>query len=413
MVVGAVGGLVFVGAKQLREWLQIDDVVDAIAVHGACGLWGVLAVGFFHQDAGLCFGYGGALLLHQAAGAAYLILLSGTLSLFFFGMLRLRGLLRVSPEVEAAGLDSKLGVEAYQIQDNRQECHWIAEVLRRQSITPQDVLDALEDMEQIIFKPFTPQAADNKLRGEMEDIIRLFDFSDPEGGQAARIKHATSGISSTDIEASRSQQFTASRSQQLTASRSQQLTPQATFLAFLSHHKRDGGEVARIFADTLRRTLPDGTEDGDHAEALKKFSAQRWVWFDSNNLDRLDSLTDYVCGSQNLVVLMTRSILKRPWVLAEIITARASRRNIIGVVVEWPDKQADNRSFRVPQDLTAAISQWREYANRLPGGVDSIPSSISIHSRLIRQLSKRRREAAGPERQNGTSEEELPPVVLV
>ena len=31
----------------VSQFTQIDDVVDAVPVHGACGIWGVLALGLF------------------------------------------------------------------------------------------------------------------------------------------------------------------------------------------------------------------------------------------------------------------------------------------------------------------------------------------------------------------------------
>merc|ERR1719373_1552572 len=46
-IIGGVGGLVYQGASMLLKKLKIDDVVDAFPVHGACGIWGVLALGFY------------------------------------------------------------------------------------------------------------------------------------------------------------------------------------------------------------------------------------------------------------------------------------------------------------------------------------------------------------------------------
>jgi len=47
MFIGLVGGLVYQGASMALKRLKVDDVVDAFPVHGACGAWGVLAVGLF------------------------------------------------------------------------------------------------------------------------------------------------------------------------------------------------------------------------------------------------------------------------------------------------------------------------------------------------------------------------------
>ena len=37
------------GASSLMRRLKIDDPLDAFAVHGACGVWGLLAVGIFTE----------------------------------------------------------------------------------------------------------------------------------------------------------------------------------------------------------------------------------------------------------------------------------------------------------------------------------------------------------------------------
>jgi len=45
--VGIVGSLIAIGVNELLNKLEIDDVVGAIPVHLAAGIWGTLAVGFF------------------------------------------------------------------------------------------------------------------------------------------------------------------------------------------------------------------------------------------------------------------------------------------------------------------------------------------------------------------------------
>merc|ERR1712187_141612 len=42
-VIGLLGGFVYQGSSVLLKTLRIDDPIDAFAVHGACGAWGVLA----------------------------------------------------------------------------------------------------------------------------------------------------------------------------------------------------------------------------------------------------------------------------------------------------------------------------------------------------------------------------------
>jgi len=109
IIIGIVGGLLYQGAAMLLPRLQIDDVVDASAVHGVAGLWAVLAAGLFGDpDAGL----GGNGLLHggdqlrtQFMAALIIVLWSGTLSFVIFLPLRLFGMLRMGDTFQDAGAD--------------------------------------------------------------------------------------------------------------------------------------------------------------------------------------------------------------------------------------------------------------------------------------------------------------------
>jgi len=127
LVTGFIGAFVLHGASCLLHKLKIDDPLDAFPVHGACGFWGVLAVGLFtveeysysgkpEYDAGVFTGDGdGELLAAQIVALLIEIGWVGTLSALMFILLKVAGLLRVSAEVEEKGLDdSKHGGQAYQ-----------------------------------------------------------------------------------------------------------------------------------------------------------------------------------------------------------------------------------------------------------------------------------------------------------
>jgi len=59
-LIGLIGGVIYaVSCKLLKLW-NIDDPVEAAAVHGFCGAWGLIAVGLFDNDLGL---------FHLASGA--------------------------------------------------------------------------------------------------------------------------------------------------------------------------------------------------------------------------------------------------------------------------------------------------------------------------------------------------------
>jgi len=116
VIIGIVGGLVYVGASNLLLKLNIDDPLDAFAVHGACGAWGTIAVGLFTAKAysynlnGYCgafsAGCDGRLLGYQLAFVMSVFAWVGVFSTVMFLFLRAIGMFRVSKEVEEEGLDS-------------------------------------------------------------------------------------------------------------------------------------------------------------------------------------------------------------------------------------------------------------------------------------------------------------------
>ena len=105
--------------------LGIDDPLDAFAVHGACGFWGVLAVGLFASPdygynaegaAGLFYGgdLAGVLLGVQLAGLVAQIAWVSVMSLILFFALKAARILRVDAATEEEGMDvSKHGGLAY------------------------------------------------------------------------------------------------------------------------------------------------------------------------------------------------------------------------------------------------------------------------------------------------------------
>merc|ERR1719258_791302 len=47
IIIGAIAGLVYMGAEDVTMRFKIDDPVQAFPVHGACGMWGVIACALF------------------------------------------------------------------------------------------------------------------------------------------------------------------------------------------------------------------------------------------------------------------------------------------------------------------------------------------------------------------------------
>jgi Amt family ammonium transporter len=126
-VIGIVAGTLVVGVVLFVErTAKVDDPVGAVAVHGANGLWGVLAVGLFADGSygaglngvptgvkGLFYGDGGQFLA-QLADAVVLVVFCSLMCVAFFTICKRTIGIRSDEEAEIAGLDMpELGAMAY------------------------------------------------------------------------------------------------------------------------------------------------------------------------------------------------------------------------------------------------------------------------------------------------------------
>jgi len=123
IVLGAVAGVVCVLAIDLVEWMRVDDPIGAVAVHGACGIWGTLSLGFFACGkygaptptgaddseaslvSGLFYGGGAHQLVAQCIGSAAVTAATFAVSMVLMYAVKATGTLRVSEEGELEGLD--------------------------------------------------------------------------------------------------------------------------------------------------------------------------------------------------------------------------------------------------------------------------------------------------------------------
>jgi Amt family ammonium transporter len=119
VIIGAIAGPIVVLGVDLMEHLRIDDPIGAVAVHGACGIWGTWSIGLFatgqwNDVEGLFWGGGGKQLFAQIwgniaiGGSAFLI------SFVIFKAINAAKLLRISEEGEIEGIDiHEHGAPAY------------------------------------------------------------------------------------------------------------------------------------------------------------------------------------------------------------------------------------------------------------------------------------------------------------
>ncbi|PZX17455.1 Amt family ammonium transporter [Breznakibacter xylanolyticus] len=106
LLIGLMAGVLLVFAVSFIEnTLKIDDPVGASSVHGICGAFGTLMVGFFSTSEGLFYGHGIGSLISQLIGVGAVAAWGlGTGFILFTALKKTIGL-RVDKRVETEGLD--------------------------------------------------------------------------------------------------------------------------------------------------------------------------------------------------------------------------------------------------------------------------------------------------------------------
>jgi len=121
VVIGVVGGWLYLLGSKLLVRLRIDDAVDAIPVHMVGGAWGVISTGLFTTPARRLMAFGSSdhagwfyewgnggdftLLGIQLISILFIIGWTGIIMGLYFLLLHKFGLFRIDPEEEAAGMD--------------------------------------------------------------------------------------------------------------------------------------------------------------------------------------------------------------------------------------------------------------------------------------------------------------------
>lgn len=105
-LIGVMAGILLVFAVEFVERiLKIDDPVGAVSVHGICGAFGTIMVGFFAVDGGLLYGGGFKQLGVQAIGVLAVFAWVMIMAFILFKVLKATNGLRVSKLIEEEGLD--------------------------------------------------------------------------------------------------------------------------------------------------------------------------------------------------------------------------------------------------------------------------------------------------------------------
>jgi ammonium transporter, Amt family len=126
-LIGVIAGiLVVVSVVVVEHRFKVDDPVGAVSVHGACGLWGLVALGLFADGhygdgfngvtgsvKGLFYGSAGQLWA-QLASVVVLLLWCSVACIIFFLLCKKTIGLRSDEDAEIAGLDMpEMGALAY------------------------------------------------------------------------------------------------------------------------------------------------------------------------------------------------------------------------------------------------------------------------------------------------------------
>ena len=120
LAIGFLAGiLVVISLEFIDQVLKIDDPVGASSVHGVCGMFGTIMVGFFAAPGygsatGLFYGGGTEILVTQIIGAAAVFAWAFGTGLVLFYLLKVTIGVRVNQEEELKGLDiTEHGMESY------------------------------------------------------------------------------------------------------------------------------------------------------------------------------------------------------------------------------------------------------------------------------------------------------------
>ena len=116
LAIGIIGAFVYYAASRFLERIHIDDPLDAWAVHGCAGAWGVISVGLFATPQNIEFAGYNEILINSTSGYRLSLQLFAVFIIIIWVVVWIGGLftilkylnkLRVSEEIERAGLDAQ------------------------------------------------------------------------------------------------------------------------------------------------------------------------------------------------------------------------------------------------------------------------------------------------------------------
>merc|ERR1712032_1093966 len=127
------------------------------------------------------------------------------------------------------------------------------------------------------------------------------------------------------------------------------------------------------------------------------------VFIDTENLRDLTELGEHVQRSHNLVLLLTKGVLKRPWCLLEILTAVNSGVRIVPVEIQRKDMQ-----FEYPDDaFFQRLLDGRELDPDATNPIGSEGFNLASLEQALRHVFKRIALPFSPHKTTNVREAEL------
>eukprot|EP00747_Dinoflagellata_sp_TGD_P149553 gnl/TRDRNA2_/TRDRNA2_177023_c1_seq8.p1 gnl/TRDRNA2_/TRDRNA2_177023_c1~~gnl/TRDRNA2_/TRDRNA2_177023_c1_seq8.p1 ORF type:complete len:784 (+),score=116.28 gnl/TRDRNA2_/TRDRNA2_177023_c1_seq8:98-2449(+) len=399
---GAMGTIAYEVTNWAVRLAKVDDPLQAVSVHFGAGIVGTLCVGLFHKDDGLLMGGGSALLQTQCVGILALACWTAPTSFVLFASLRGMGMLRADEAHEKQGLDVfDFGLDAYGMKQTMQafqKGQELERVLQSAGFTIPDAIASLAALKLIIARPFSPQGGNNKIKGEVQDLLEMmtFDMSandrylgflshyKAEGGDAARILYdrmsalvaAEALLGSTGSSESSSPQRLSHNEWSSQSSRDRPTLCMPNMVEDSVVSKQDSlvpvvpmptettpsarmGVVTGSLSLKLGK-LKDALGVVDEMTGNVIINTNLLLFLDSVELRDTGTLMSTVERCPNYFILLTRHVLSRPWVVAELCAAMRSKKNVIPIRIEWGSKN-DDLHFKMPDSIDDAIHVLQLY----------------------------------------------------
>jgi len=129
------------------------------------------------------------------------------------------------------------------------------------------------------------------------------------------------------------------------------------YLVFISHYKVEAGTEATLMQNDILQLIAEDP-------GLPGHDLSSPVFLDTEDLRDLGLLKEHVKRSHNLLLLLTNGVLKRPWVLLELVTAVKNDVTVLPVEIQRPDLK-----FTYPDD---------DYYKRLLNGQELDDSATQL-----------------------------------